>query len=261
MTNNKVDKQDYKILEMIPTGVAIYNKDGNLEYSNHTANDICKRSVPRNLTSLEISKKDIGKLKKGLVVTTSKNAYYQIVIKPFRKLNNGCFVVFNNSYNNKYLNYLATHDEMTDTYNRNFFETEVERLKGSREFPISVIFADLDNLKGRNDEYGHLEGDRLIVMAGIILKESIRKYDILARIGGDEFTILLPKTSEESVKKVIDRINKRLNSLNKRLKERKVSISIGYAVSMKGSSLKRSIHIADKEMYKVKKQRKQEAVS
>jgi diguanylate cyclase (GGDEF)-like protein len=247
--------KEYKILELLPIGTAVYDNKGNLVYSNQIAKKIC-RNVPKNLTELEISREDTKILQREEILSTSKNSYYQIMVKPVNKLGQGCVVVFNESPKNKSLWYLATHDKMTGLYNRGFFEVEIERLKNGRDFPMAIIYADLDNLKVVNDEFGHEEGDKYIIAASKVLKLSLRKYDILSRVGGDEFLALLPKTNEDSVRKVVNRINKRLEGLNKARKKVKVSISVGFSVAEKGSDLKKAIKKADKEMYKVKKTRK-----
>lgn len=252
----KEEQKEYKILEILPIGTAIYDKKGNLVYSNQVANRICNRSVPKNLADLEISDEDKKKPNLNKTLLSSNNIYYQAIVKPINKLDAGAIVVFNDTPSNKSLWYMATHDQMTGLFNRNFFETEIERLKVSRDFPMSIIYADLDNLKISNDVYGHKEGDKLIISTANVLKESLRKYDILARVGGDEFLALLPKTNEESVEKIILRINKKLNTINNNRKKVKASVSIGYSVCEKGTDLKKAILKADREMYKVKKSRK-----
>ncbi len=257
MNIKRINKNDeFKILEILPIGTAVYDKNRNLVYSNRVAERICNKNVPKNLESLEISKDEIRKLQTKSILSTSKNFYYQILVKPLDKLNNGCVVVFNDNSNKNSLWYLATHDKMTGLFSRAFLETEVERLKDSRDFPMSVIFADVDNLKVVNDKYGHMEGDKLIIAAGYVLKQCTRKYDILARVGGDEFLILLPKTDGDSVRKIVERIRRKLNLLNTKRKKVTIGLSIGYSVIEQGSDLKKGIKQADKSMYKEKSRHK-----
>ena len=85
---------------------------------------------------------------------------------------------------------------MTGLYNRAFFKEEMKRLAGSRGYPITVISADLDELKLINDTQGYAKGDELLQACARLLSRSLRSSDILARSGGDEFAVLLPRAAE-----------------------------------------------------------------
>ena len=102
--------------------------------------------------------------------------------------------------------YLSYHDVMTGLYNRTFFEAEKTRLDTERQLPISIIMGDANGLKLTNDAYGHAAGDQLLVEIAAILKKCCRKEDIIARIGGDEFCILLPQTDSTTAQAICRRI-------------------------------------------------------
>jgi diguanylate cyclase (GGDEF)-like protein len=89
------------------------------------------------------------------------------------------------------LKYLSFHDQLTDLYNRRYFEEEMTRLDTERQLPLAVIVADLNGLELANDTYGHAVGDKLIIAAAETLKNTCRSEDVVARWGGDEFAILL----------------------------------------------------------------------
>jgi diguanylate cyclase (GGDEF)-like protein/PAS domain S-box-containing protein len=104
--------------------------------------------------------------------------------------------------------YQGYHDAMTGLYNRTFFEEEKKRLDTNRQLPLSVIMGDLNGLKLINDAFGHNEGDKIIKEAAEILKRACRSDDIVARWGGDEFVVLLPKTSASGSEEILERIKK-----------------------------------------------------
>jgi diguanylate cyclase (GGDEF)-like protein/PAS domain S-box-containing protein len=104
------------------------------------------------------------------------------------------------------LKYMSFHDQLTGLYNRHFLETEMERLDTDRQLPISIIMADLNGLKLINDTYGHSIGDEMLKKAALVLKEACREEDIIARFGGDEFVLYLPRTPENEALKICSRI-------------------------------------------------------
>ncbi|GAB4509859.1 MAG: EAL domain-containing protein [Sulfuricaulis sp.] len=94
---------------------------------------------------------------------------------------------------------MAEHDGLTGLYNRSYFQQElervVERVKRAGGSCCSLLYLDLDNFKYVNDTLGHAAGDRLIIEVASILNKRARKSDIIARFGGDEFTVLLFDTT------------------------------------------------------------------
>lgn len=149
------------------------------------------------------------------------------------------------------LRYLFYKDRLTDLYNRRFFEEEISRLDTDRQLPISIIMADINGLKIINDSYGHKKGDELLAKTAKILKNSIRKEDILARHGGDEFAILLPKTTKKEAGKIINRIKEK----TKITKESSLPVSIGFGKATKEKryqNIENILKQADNNMYKNK---------
>ncbi len=94
------------------------------------------------------------------------------------------------------IKYLSFHDRLTDLYSRAYFEEKLRRLDMPRELPLSLVMGDVNGLKLVNDVFGHQEGDILLRKIADALKGSCRKADMVARWGGDEFVVLLPKTTE-----------------------------------------------------------------
>ena len=155
------------------------------------------------------------------------------------------------------IKYLSFHDQLTDLYNRRFFDEERNRLEKSRDLPISIIVADMDGLKIINDNYGHKKGDKYLKIVAEIIANSVRKDDIVARIGGDEFAVLLPKADKQVALEIEDRILNKSKEKSKKLKET-ISISTGSATKNKNvESLEKIFKIADKRMYKDKESKKE----
>lgn len=149
------------------------------------------------------------------------------------------------------IEYLSFHDEMTGLYNRRYFENELERLESSRKIPITIVIGDLDGLKKVNDTYGHKSGDDFIKSAAWVLGEVSRSEDVVARMGGDEFAVILPETDADAAKKYCQRIRAEINNFNQQNNlPQALSISLGTAVYDENSiSLEAVFNQADKQMY------------
>lgn len=148
---------------------------------------------------------------------------------------------------------LSFYDQLTGLYNRRYFANEVKRLDSSREHPIAVISADLDGLKLLNDTIGHDEGDRYLQAGAKVLKDSLRASDILARVGGDEFAVLLPRSGRAEAEMLVGRIKKKVEEYNLGKDNLPLSVSLGYAVSEGPEfSLEEAFRVADNRMYKEK---------
>jgi len=123
--------------------------------------------------------------------------------------------------------YLSYYDQLTGLYNRRFYEEELKRLNTPRNLPITIIMADVNGLKLTNDAFGHHFGDKLLQTTAEIIRSESRSDDIIARTGGDEFVILLPKTSSAGAEIIVNRIRAKI-ALTK-LDGMSVSVSFGYA--------------------------------
>lgn len=160
------------------------------------------------------------------------------------------------------LKYLSFHDSLTGIYNRSYFENELEKLEGSREYPVAIISADLDGLKLVNDIFGHKEGDQYLKSCAALLQNILRDSDILARVGGDEFALILPRTNQNAAKKLITRIRNLFDQYNEEHTKLPLSISLGMAVSNNSKNFLEDIYTeADRAMYKDKLQRSNESRS
>lgn len=153
-------------------------------------------------------------------------------------------------------------DDLTGLYNRRGFMTlshqqlKVSGRAGSR---MLLLFADLDNMKWINDNLGHPEGDRALINAAQILRETFRESDIISRIGGDEFVILATETPDISSDSIMARLQKHINSFNQK-KHLSYNISLSIGTSFFDPERPRPLEVllseADALMYESKQAKK-----
>lgn len=154
-------------------------------------------------------------------------------------------------YREKEIEYLSFHDVLTGLLNRRFLEEEMKRLNTHRNLPISMIMCDVNRLKLINDAFGHEKGDELIKFAATVLKESCRPEDLVARWGGDEFILFLPKTSYEDSMKIVDRIKS--NSKKYDINSIQLSIACGvYTKEEDDLSIQDLLRNSEDAMYREK---------
>lgn len=147
-------------------------------------------------------------------------------------------------------------DYVTGIPNARFFfecaERELNRMKRNNK-SFSLAYIDLDNFKQVNDEHGHLEGNRALKTIADTIKSKIRLIDIIARMGGDEFILLLPETDLHQSKTVIEKVKQELEEVMK-TEHWPVTFSIGVVTVIKApSSIDEVVRMSDSLMYSVKK--------
>jgi len=153
--------------------------------------------------------------------------------------------------NEENIKYLSSHDSLTGLYNRMYFDCKLKEIDNKKNLPISIIFGDVNGLKLTNDIFGHTAGDTLLNKSAEILKKVCRAKDIVARVGGDEFVILMINTEAREAKQVISSIKKEF------YKEKIIAIKGSMAVGCdtKASTdinIERTMENAENKMYKDK---------
>lgn len=149
------------------------------------------------------------------------------------------------------IEYLSFHDHLTGLYNRRFFDEELRRLNTPRNLPLSLLIFDVNGLKLTNDAFGHIAGDRLLKKVAQTMEAMSRSDDIIARIGGDEFVILLPQTKMLEAKELAKRINVALS--HEHLEAGQISISSGWGVkTLANEEIDEVFKAAENKMYQYK---------
>ena len=123
------------------------------------------------------------------------------------------------------IEYLSYHDQLTGLYNRRYFDYAIRKLDEVSQLPLTLMMIDVNGLKLINDSFGHAAGDDLLQKVAEILTQACRKRDVVARIGGDEFVIILPNTDREAADRVLNSINTSLTQ--RRIDSGVLSLSIG----------------------------------
>lgn len=163
----------------------------------------------------------------------------------------------NAKYHDSYQN--SIRDPLTRLYNRSYFYDSFTALLPtiSNGQPVSVIVSDLDHFKRINDKYGHLQGDKVIQFVAKVLQDSVRQNDVAARIGGEEFALLLVNTSPEVARTIAERIRLAISqhdaqSSHAQLPE-SITISMGVFTAVDLSvPVEECVRRADEAMYRAK---------
>jgi diguanylate cyclase (GGDEF)-like protein len=153
-----------------------------------------------------------------------------------------------------YLEYLGKHDVLTKLRNRAYFEDELNRLERRGPWPVTVVAIDLNRLKATNDQNGHAAGDALLRRAGEVLAKAVDKPACAARIGGDEFVLLLPASDERAGHLMIERVQSLIELNNSFYSGAVLSLAMGCATAQKGERLEVTVSQADERMMDAKRE-------
>ncbi len=126
-----------------------------------------------------------------------------------------------------YLTYVSTHDDLTDLYNRSYFESILEKMNVEANMPLGLVMMDVNGLKLINDAFGNSTGDALLRNTAMLIRGASRPEDVVARVGGDEFAIIMPKTSMETIENRAQHFKEICNEI--KVGEVTVSVSLGWA--------------------------------
>jgi len=156
---------------------------------------------------------------------------------------------------NARLEKLSRTDELTSLANRRHFRDELSRAfdHASRyERPLSVAIVDVDHFKSINDDHGHEEGDRVLEALGAVLRETLRSSDFAARIGGEEFAVILPETHLHEALVVSEKLRRAIEVSSNDARPVTISIGVASMPHSKFASKSEMLRSADQAMYRAK---------
>ncbi|MCX5494554.1 sensor domain-containing diguanylate cyclase [Kaistia dalseonensis] len=152
-----------------------------------------------------------------------------------------------------YLEFLGKHDALTKLYNRSFYIDEINRLQRNGPKPVTVILADLNGLKETNDQHGHAAGDEMLRRVGEVLGKLAERPAHAARIGGDEFAVILPGVNETEAQTIMEKVQMLVELNNQYYSKMPISLSCGAATSRHDEPLEEVTRRADRMMYEAKR--------
>ncbi|HOI46718.1 MAG TPA: diguanylate cyclase [Bacilli bacterium] len=202
---------------------------------------------------------------KGQVVTyqwthhdKSQTLYFESIISPMydenRKIIGGVGVSRDITEQKKKtieIEYLSSHDYLTGLYNRRYFVDQLKTLNIPNSYPLGIMMIDVNGLKILNDAYGHQIGDIALITIANLLKTFFRNQDVVARIGGDEFAIILPDTSNDDMEHMKNSLNKSMSNIL--VENVPLSLAIGYeAITDTNRPIEEVMRLAENFMYRNK---------
>lgn len=241
-----------RIIDMNPSAEKVFQnslnyfcgKNVSILYEYYDKNIISDNDVKVSMDSKVYINSEVYNVKNSVITNSNR-----LVIGSYKSF-------YNITNEEKYLNelkYLSFHDALTGLYNRTYYNIIIDKIQSEDNLPLCIVLGDLNGLKAINDTLGHKTGDEVIKLASDILQEASNDNSFVFRLGGDEFCILMPKTTEAEINKIFRNINNHFAQIDKY----KVSISLGY--SIKNTVSDAFTHLfseADAKMYAEKNKQK-----
>lgn len=258
---NESNQKFIAIFEKSPVAIEFYDAQGDHLYSNDAANQLFGVVNPRELkgknlfdnphidqtlvdkitrfeqVSVEIEY-DFEKVKAYHLYETTKSGQIilQLSITPLVREDQLSGYILHSEditlerQEQKEIEYLSYHDYLTNLYNRRYFVSAYKKCLLEKKFPLGLMMMDINGLKIINDAYGHIQGDVAIKRVANVLKEAFDPSCVVARIGGDEFAILVPHKKPEEIQSYKEKIMKTVQQMS--VGNIELSLAIGYELVM-----------------------------
>ncbi len=270
------EKHDIQVLDTVPSMIWVLDRDGNFVYNNRTCDsfwgskgggllgrkmeevlDPEEAEVFREAGARVMETGERKRIEVRIKCPGGEDKWVDVILTPVfagpGEVKGVTFTandVTERKYNEEELKYISMHDSLTGLYNRAYFEEEMRRLDTDRHYPISVVIVDVDGLKLINDVMGHDRGDHLLKTVAGILRSSFRTSDVVARVGGDEFAVILPRTGEKTAREILHRAGSTVESFNGENGQFPIRISAGFATGTDPSEgIEKIFKRADNNMY------------
>lgn len=249
--------------EQLPSGAGLASK-ALITGKSIIENDVA--SVPGYFAGFEETKSEMcvpliffgEKLGVLALDSAQKGAFDTDDIQPLESVADICAAAIQNASYFDRMRQLAYVDGLTGIHNRRFFEMRIaEELERSSRFQsrMSIIMVDIDHFKRLNDEFGHLLGDEVLRSVSSILKQQLRKMDMVCRYGGEEFAIVVPETAGENAMRVAEKLRRQVEMHDFPGVPRPVTISCGVAdYPEHGATRDDVVAAADAALYQAKQQ-------
>lgn len=146
---------------------------------------------------------------------------------------------------------MSYHDSLTGLYNRRYYQENIVKLDTPENYPLTIVMSDINGLKMINDAFGHAAGDKLLLAASNVITKNCRENDFVARMGGDEFVIVMPNTFGTEAEKVIKKIYSDSQGIN----IESIELSIAFGIATKedvNESIEDTFKSAEDLMYRTK---------
>ncbi len=244
-------KNEYQeLFDFAPVSYFIINDKGIILDANKNAKNLFGNVLGQSiLRYIDFkSKKDLYEFLKKLIVTNYSRVstifkiaearlHMEIISKRIESKKNQFLIAcidFEKQYKTiEEIHNISYKDHLTGLYNRRFFEKTVAEMNFEKNLPLSFVFADANGLKIVNDSLGHLKGDEFLKKAGKIIYEKFHEYGSVARVGGDEFVVILSCVDSQKCNELVELCEKKCNAI-------KVN-DIGFSVSFGGATMESSL--------------------